>query len=61
MPQPKKRHSHQRQQKRRANWKGAPVALVACSNCAQPKRPHHVCDACGYYNGRKLKEASSAT
>lgn len=57
MPVPKKNHSRQRQQTRRANWKGKLVALTACSNCGAPKRPHHVCDACGYYNGRKYKEA----
>ncbi len=60
MPQPKKNHSHQRQQKRRANWKGTLVALVACNNCGQVKRPHHVCDSCGYYNGRKMKEPTNA-
>ena len=54
MPVPKKNHSHQRQQQRRANWKATPIMLVKCSNCSSNKRPHHVCTECGYYNGRKI-------
>lgn len=60
MPVPKKNHSHQRQQQRRANWKGTAIQLAACSNCGAQKRPHHVCDACGFYNGRKIKEVAVA-
>ncbi len=34
-------------------------ALVAanpneCPNCGELKRPHHVCGACGFYDGREV-------
>lgn len=34
-------------------------ALVAanpneCPNCGELKRPHHVCGACGHYDGREV-------
>ncbi len=32
------------------------VNLVECPNCGEIKRPHHVCDACGYYDGREVTE-----
>ncbi|MEM7295634.1 MAG: 50S ribosomal protein L32 [Pseudomonadota bacterium] len=25
-----------------------------CPNCGELKRPHHVCAACGYYDGREI-------
>jgi large subunit ribosomal protein L32 len=25
-----------------------------CSNCGEPKRPHHVCGACGHYADREI-------
>lgn len=59
MAVPKKNQSHQRQQKRRANWKGQLPALAICPNCGATHRPHHVCDACGYYNGRQYKEVEA--
>jgi large subunit ribosomal protein L32 len=39
-------------------------ALVAgnpneCSNCGELKRPHHVCGACGHYDGREVVAVSS--
>ncbi len=27
---------------------------VECPNCGEPKLPHHVCGACGYYAGREV-------
>ena len=24
-----------------------------CSNCGELKRPHHICDHCGHYDGRE--------
>jgi len=58
MAVPKKNHSHQRQHKRRANWKGQLATIVSCKNCGADHRPHHVCEACGYYNGRQYKEVA---
>lgn len=56
MAVPKKNHSRQRQNKRRANWKGSVVQLAVCSNCGATKRPHHICGECGYYNGKQYIE-----
>ena len=25
-----------------------------CTNCGEIARPHHVCQSCGYYNGRQI-------
>jgi large subunit ribosomal protein L32 len=25
-----------------------------CPNCGELKRPHHVCGACGHYDGREV-------
>jgi len=40
--------------RRAANWKLGPVTVVECSQCHQPKRPHFVCQACGFYDGRQV-------
>lgn len=42
--------------RRAANWKLAPVTIVECSQCHQPKRPHFACGTCGMYNGRQVVE-----
>jgi large subunit ribosomal protein L32 len=55
MPQePKKRHSRQRQGKRRAAIKLSLKALVDCQNCGAMILPHTVCSKCGYYKGRAV-------
>lgn len=30
------------------------AAFQECANCGELKRPHHLCDACGHYNGREI-------
>lgn len=63
MPQePKKRHSRQRQGKRRAAIHLTAKNLVKCSNCGSSVLPHQICGNCGYYQGRailKVNEKSS--
>lgn len=55
MPQePKKRHSRQRQGKRRAAIKLAVSRTVTCPNCQAPILPHQICKACGYYKGKMI-------
>ncbi|MBU6197485.1 MAG: 50S ribosomal protein L32 [Candidatus Melainabacteria bacterium] len=56
MAVPKKNHSHQRQQQRRANWKGKLPNVIACNNCGSNHLAHNICPSCGYYNGRKYVE-----
>ena len=43
----------------RRNMRRAHDSLTAanpneCPNCGELKRPHHVCGACGHYNGREV-------
>lgn len=55
MPLPKRKQSHARTSRRRAqNWKLEAPAVGDCPRCHAPKLPHHVCPACGFYNGRKV-------
>ena len=53
MPQePKKRHSRQRQGKRRAAIKLAVPSFTDCLNCGAVIAQHTVCPKCGYYKGK---------
>ncbi|MBI2430437.1 MAG: 50S ribosomal protein L32 [Candidatus Levybacteria bacterium] len=55
MPQePKKRHSRQRQGKRRASIHLKTQKSVVCPNCAGIIIPHTVCKYCGYYDKRQV-------
>lgn len=56
MPNPKRRHSQARRDKRRANWKLTAPTLVRCSNadCDSFHLTHAACPKCGMYNGRVL-------
>jgi len=55
MPQePKKRHSRQRQGKRRAAIKLAVTKTVICPNCQAPILAHQICRKCGYYKGKMV-------
>ncbi|MBI2870358.1 MAG: 50S ribosomal protein L32 [Candidatus Omnitrophica bacterium] len=56
MPNPKRRHSRSRRDKRRSQWKLAPVALSLCPQCGALKRPHRVCPSCGFYRGTQQIE-----
>jgi len=54
MPNPKRRHSHARQGKRRSHlFLKAPI-LSKCRQCHEMKLPHRICPKCGYYEGRKV-------
>jgi large subunit ribosomal protein L32 len=54
MPNPKRKRSHSRQGKRRANMQLPRMEYVFCPNCKEPKLPHRVCPSCGQYNGREI-------
>lgn len=55
MPQePKKRHSRQRQGKRRAAIKLSVSKSVVCPNCQSIILSHTVCKNCGFYKGREV-------
>ena len=54
MAVPKKKVSKSRRDMRRSHHRLRAVNLGECSNCGELKLPHHVCQACGYYNGREV-------
>ncbi len=39
---------------RRSHDRLQPTNLAECSNCGEFKLPHHICKACGHYNGREV-------
>jgi large subunit ribosomal protein L32 len=55
-PQPKRKHSSSRRDRRRAHDALTPNNLVQCSNCGEMRLPHRVCPKCGHYQGREVIE-----
>lgn len=55
---PKKKRSHSRIGMRRAHKALKQPAVVKCSHCNQPRRPHAVCTHCGYYRGRLVVQVT---
>ena len=51
---PKKKVPKSKQGKRAAHYALRPQSLSDCSQCRAVKRPHRMCPACGYYNGREV-------
>ena len=60
MAVPKKKVSKSRRNNRRAHDFLPSAAISECSNCGELMRPHHICPACGYYDGREVLEAKDA-
>ena len=56
MPNPRRKISRSKRDKRRASWlaKISVNQLSACSNCGEMKMPHLVCPHCGYYKGKAI-------
>ncbi|MCQ2559915.1 MAG: 50S ribosomal protein L32 [Clostridia bacterium] len=56
---PKRKSSKQRgRQRRSASYKIEAPQLVACPQCKALILPHHMCDECGYYNGKEVVSMS---
>jgi large subunit ribosomal protein L32 len=60
MAVPRKKVSRSRRNMRRAHDSLKAVTTVECPNCGEIKRPHHVCQACGHYDGREIAEVEAA-
>jgi len=60
MPNPKRRHSKARRDKRRAHDHLKPPGLSLCPECKEPRLPHRVCPHCGHYRGRQVVEVSES-
>lgn len=56
VPQPKRKHSAGRRDRRRSQDTLEAANLVACSNCGEMRLPHRVCPNCGHYKGREVIE-----
>ena len=56
MAVPKGKTSKSRRDKRRTHWKTGGPTLTTCPECGEPRLPHHACESCGYYRGRKVVE-----
>lgn len=52
--EPKKRHSRQRQGKRRHAISLALPEVAACKNCGAVNASHTVCATCGFYKGLQV-------
>lgn len=59
MPNPKRRHSKMRKNKRRAHDALTTLSLSECPNCHVQKLPHQVCPSCGFYKGREVVDTSA--
>ena len=56
MATPKRKTSHSRTAKRKAQWLGALSApeSTACPRCGEKVQTYRACPSCGYYRGRKV-------
>ena len=59
MAVPKKKVSKSRRDMRRSHHALKSPARVECPNCGELKRPHHVCEGCGYYREREVVEVTT--
>lgn len=55
------RHTRSHTKNRRSHHALKAPMLVACSNCGEKHRPHHMCQACGFYNGRMVIDMKAKT
>jgi large subunit ribosomal protein L32 len=62
MAVPKKKQTKSRRGMRRSHDWLPRASYAECSNCGELKRPHHICPACGQYDGREvIARAAEAT
>jgi large subunit ribosomal protein L32 len=60
MAVPKRKTSPSKRNMRRSHHALKAKSGMECPNCGEQKRPHHVCGACGYYDGRAVKKTKTA-
>lgn len=53
-PQPKRKISKGRRDRRRAHDSLTASSLVQCSNCGEMRLSHTICPSCGHYQGREV-------
>lgn len=57
MANPKRKTSKRRRDQRRSHHALTAQAANECGNCGELKRPHRVCEACGWYDGKQAVPA----
>jgi large subunit ribosomal protein L32 len=60
MPNPKRRHSKARRDRRRTHDALTSRSLSRCPQCQEEKLPHRVCPHCGTYKGRTVLRTDQA-
>lgn len=60
MAVPKRKKSPSARNMRRSHHALSPSSHNECPNCGEQKRPHHVCGACGHYDGREVAAEAKA-
>jgi large subunit ribosomal protein L32 len=55
-PQPKRRTSKGRRDRRRSHLALKTIPLVECTQCHEMRLQHHVCPTCGTYDGVEVLE-----
>jgi large subunit ribosomal protein L32 len=60
MPNPKRRHSKARRDRRRAHDALRRPAASVCPNCGEVKAPHRACPSCGEYRGRQVVDTEES-
>ena len=58
-PQPKRKHTSGRRDRRRAHDAIEAPNLVQCKNCGEYRLPHRVCPSCGHYRDREVIEVKA--
>jgi large subunit ribosomal protein L32 len=58
MPNPKRRHSRARKNKRRSHDAISAPSFSECPNCHEMRLPHRACPSCGYYRNREVIETA---
>jgi len=54
MATPKKKTSKSARDMRRSHLALSETMVNECPNCGEYKRPHHVCESCGYYHDKPV-------
>lgn len=57
MATPRSKKSKSARDMRRSHLALKSNAVMECPNCGEIKRPHNVCPACGYYDGKEVVSA----
>ncbi|MBN9529233.1 MAG: 50S ribosomal protein L32 [Alphaproteobacteria bacterium] len=60
MAVPKQKKSKSRRNMRRSHHALTATSSIECPNCGETKLPHHVCGACGHYDGREVIATEAA-